>query len=127
MNPAIDPMMSGVATPTPAPPPAAAPVPPGVSVPGQTPMPMMAEGGMAAPPKGGSWNQFFRQISWVEAGFMILGTAALLFLIRYYRYRLYADKESAKKMQAEMDDLNAKVTSIETKMKPQAKKPVSFK
>lgn len=124
MTPVIDPMMTGVAT---APPSNSPTVPPGVSIPGQTPLPVMADGGMATPPKGGSWNQFFRQISWVEAGFMILGTAALLFLIRYYRYRLYADKESAKKLQAELDDLNAKVTSIETKMKPSAKKQVPFK
>ncbi len=79
----------------------------------------------ASAPAGG-WQQFFKQVGWVEVGFTILGTAALLFLIRYYRYRLYAEKESAKKMQSEMDDLTAKVAKIETRMKQPVKKRTGF-
>ena len=96
---------------------------PNVAMPPQQPIVM----NNPTPVDNNGWQQFFRQVSWVEVGFLILSTAAFLFLIRYYRYRLYADKNSSKKMQMEVDDLTAKVSGIETKLKQSAKKQTSFR
>jgi hypothetical protein len=91
------------------------PQPPPVQPPVATPTPMMENGGQTNTP----WGQYVRKLNWVEVGFMILGTAAFLYMIRYYKYRLYTDRDSVKNLERRCDELKAEMAKMKTPPKRQ--------
>lgn len=99
----------------------AAPQPPQPPMPPMQPVaPVMQDGGMMQPVNNNGWSGFFRTLNWVEIGFMTLGTAAFFTMIYYYKHTLNKGKESARKMQIEIDELSAKVKKLEQpKKQPQ--------
>lgn len=78
---------------------------------------MMENGGSTSTP----WGAYVRKLNLVEVGFMILGTAAFLYMIRYYKYRLYADRESIKNLERRCDELKAEQAKMKTPPKKQTR------
>jgi FtsZ-binding cell division protein ZapB len=53
---------------------------------------------------------------------MILGTAAFLYMIKYYRYRMNVERDTIQKLQLRADELSAEVTSLKSqKQKTQSR------
>lgn len=99
-------------TPVPQPPMPPAPAPAATPTPMPTPM---SDGGVAAQ---NSWKSFFSAANWVEIGFMALGVTAFMFMVKYYRHKLNADREMNKKLQLQIDDIQAQMAAMKTKKKP---------
>jgi hypothetical protein len=55
-----------------------------------------------------------KSFNWIEIGFGILGTAALLALIQYYRYGLNQQKAFQTEMQNKIDDLEIKYSDLKS-------------
>lgn len=99
-------MEAVVSTPTPTPP-AAPPMPAVESTPAAPPVnnamyepaPIMQEGGKVS--SGG----FFQSLNWLEVGFGILGVAALLYAIQYYRFKIREDKMVNNQLQRQIDEV----------------------
>lgn len=81
--------------------------------PGQPPM--YQQGGMLAA---------LKTINWVEFGFMVLGTLAILQIGHYYRHKLIKDKADNKAMQKQIDELENKI--LASKNNASSKKGVDF-
>jgi hypothetical protein len=90
------------------------PQPPVQTPPTPTATPTTMENGGATP-----WGQYVRKLNWVEVGFMILGTAAFLYMIRYYKYRLYTDRDSIKNLERRCDELKVEQAKMKTPPKKQ--------
>jgi len=90
----------------------AIPQPP-VQAPATTTPQVMENGGTA----NTAWGDYVRKLNRVEVGFMILGTAAFLYMIRYYKYRLYTDRESVKNLERRCDELKADMAKMKTPKK----------
>lgn len=112
MTPNIAPDMSGVAVQPPQP-----PMPP--QTPQLTQNPIMENGGDTA---NSSWKSWAKTANWVEIGFMILGTAAFLYMIKYYRYRMNVERDTIQKLQLRADELSAEITGLKSqKQKTQSR------
>jgi hypothetical protein len=110
MNTNIATDMSGVQVQPPQPP---MPTP----TPQVTQNPIMENGGETS-----SWKSWSKSANWVEIGFMILGTAAFLYMIKYYRYRMNVERDTIQKLQLRADELSAEVTSLKSqKQKTQSR------
>lgn len=70
--------------------------------------PIMQDGGSVS--SGG----FLKSINWLEVGFGILGVAALLYAIQYYRFKLREDKMVNNEMQRQIDEVKM---NVQTAMK----------
>lgn len=102
--------MTDIGTPAPQPPqPPMPPVQPLV----QNPAPTMAEGGTT----DSSWKSWSKSANWVEIGFMILGTAAFLYMVRYYKYRMNTEREQIQKLQLKTDEMTAEIAGLKTPKK----------
>ena len=64
-----------------------------------------------------SWKGWAKSANWVEIGFMILGTAAFLFMVRYYRYRMNTEREQIQKLQLKTDEMTAEIAGLKTPKK----------
>ena len=112
MNPNIATDMSGVQVQPPQPP---MPTP----TPQLTQNPIMEDGGATS---NSSWKSWSKSANWVEIGFMILGTAAFLYMIKYYRYRMNVERDTLQKLQLRADELSAEITGLKSqKQKPQSR------
>jgi len=78
--------------------------------------PVMENGGATS----GTWKEWAKKTNWVEVGFMTLGAAAFLFLIRYYRQRMYMEKEAIKKLQLKQDEIASEMAGLKSTMKKSA-------
>lgn len=99
-------MNVGVATPQPPMPPVA-----------QNPAPSLETGGAT----DDSWKGWAKSANWVEIGFMVLGTAAFLFMIRYYKYRMNTEREQIQKLQLKTDEMTAEIAGLKTPKKSQSR------
>lgn len=69
-----------------------------------------------------SWKGWSKSANWVEIGFMIVGVAAFLYMIKYYRYRMNIERDTLQKVQLRTDELAAEITGLKTpKQKPQSR------
>jgi hypothetical protein len=111
MNPNIATDMSGVQVQPPQP-----PMPP-TPAPALVQNPVMENGG-----ETNSWKSWSKSANWVEIGFMILGTAAFLYMIKYYRYRMNVERDTIQKLQLRADELSAEITGLKSqKQKTQSR------
>lgn len=92
-----------ISTPPSTPPPAPMPPPP------TTPMGTGDEGNGDETLMG-----TLKSLNWIEIGFGILGTAALLALIQYYRYSLNQQKAFQIEVQNKIDDLEIKYSDLKS-------------
>jgi hypothetical protein len=104
-----------VATPTPTP--NVAPPTPMVANPTPTvdasPMPMSNGGSI-----GSSNSSFFKNINILEVMFLATGLAAMLYVIRYYRFKLKEDKMINNELQKQIDELKLNMqTNLKSKYK----------
>jgi hypothetical protein len=107
----MTPDMSGVQVQAPQPP--QPPIAPQV-----TQAPVMENGGTT----NSSWKAWSKSANWVEIGFMILGTAAFLYMIKYYRYRMNVERDTLQKVQLRTDELSAEITGLKSqKQKTQSR------
>ncbi len=98
----------------------AIPQPPPVQAP-PTPTPQLMENGGTTTTENTSWGAYVKKLNWVEVGFMVLGTAAFLYMIKYYKYRLYADRESVKNLERKCDEIKADIAKMKTPKKQQTR------
>lgn len=103
--------MSGVVAQPPQP-----PMPPVTQTPPMS-APMMADGGQMDT----SWKAWSKSANWVEIGFMILGTAAFLYMVRYYKYRMNTEREQIQKLQLKADEMTAEIAGLKTPKKGQSR------
>lgn len=68
--------------------------------------PIMADGGSVS-----SGGGFFKSLNWLEVGFGILGVAALLYAIQYYRFKVKEDKMVNNELQRQMDEIKMNLQS----------------
>jgi len=85
---------------------APAPVQP-VSAPATSPMPIMADGGQTS----SSDSSFFKNINWLQVGFMILGSAALLQVIFAYKIQMQKTKLENERLGKQIDEVKMNVQS----------------
>ncbi len=85
---------------------AAAPM---VAQPIPAPNPAFADGGAVAPAAG-----FWKNLNWIEVGFMIFGSTALYFTINYYRQNAIAKRKEIAELQREVDEVKM---NVQTNMK----------
>jgi len=79
--------------------------------------PVMENGG-----ETNSWKSWSKSANWVEIGFMILGTAAFLYMIKYYRYRMNVERDTIQKLQLRQDEMSAEITGLKSqKQKTQSR------
>lgn len=64
-----------------------------------------------------SWKGWAKSANWVEIGFMVLGTAAFLFMVRYYKYRMNTEREQIQKLQLKTDEMTAEIAGLKTPKK----------
>lgn len=83
----------------PAAPPVSAAAPPAAT--GHTTQTMASGGGISS----GSWNDFLKSVNPIEVGFMVLGAAALMFIIHYYRQKAILEKNQVPEFQRQLDEL----------------------
>lgn len=76
---------------------------PPMQMPGQPPM--YQQGGIVAA---------LKSINWVEFGFLVLGTIAIMQIGYYYRYKLIKDKADNKAMQKQIDELENKIAGLKS-------------
>lgn len=79
----------------------------------QNTAPTMAEGGTT----DSSWKSWSKSANWVEIGFMIIGTAAFLYMVRYYKYRMNTEREQIQKLQLKTDEMTAEIAGLKTPKK----------
>ena len=79
--------------------------------------PMMETGGATET----SWKDWAKSANWVEIGFMVLGTAAFLFMVRYYKYRMNTEREQIQKLQLKTDEMTAEIAGLKTPKKSQSR------
>jgi hypothetical protein len=84
-----------------APPPVAAPTTNMVST------PVMESGGQTS----SSDASFFKSINWLEVGFMILGSAALLYTIYYYKVQMEKTKLANNRLSKQIDEVKMNLQS----------------
>ena len=93
--------------------PAPAPMP----APTPAPVVMPATPTYAAPtstaPANGTWD-FVKSVNWIEVTFMFLAATALMYTIKYYRFKLKEDKTANKDIQRRIDKVEAKTIQLET-------------
>jgi len=87
-----------------------APTPIPVNTPASTPTPIMANGGETS----NSDASFFKSINWLQVGFMILGSAALLYVIYYYKIHM-------EKVKLENDRLGKQIDEVKMNLQSQMK------
>jgi len=68
-----------------------------------------------------SWRGWAKSANWVEIGFMVLGTAAFLFMVRYYKYRMNTEREQIQKLQLKTDEMTAEIAGLKTPKKSQSR------
>ena len=68
-----------------------------------------------------SWKGWAKSANWVEIGFMVLGTAAFLFMVRYYKYRMNTEREQIQKLQLKTDEMTAEIAGLKTPKKSQSR------
>ena len=68
-----------------------------------------------------SWKGWAKSANWVEIGFMVLGTAAFLFMIRYYKHRMNTEREQIQKLQLRTDEMTAEIAGLKTPKKSQSR------
>lgn len=108
-QPNIAPDTSGVVVQPPQPP----------AVPQVTQAPIMEGGGDTV---DSSWKTWSKGANWVEIGFMIVGVAAFLYMIKYYRYRMNVERDTLQKLQLRADELSAEITGLKSqKQKTQSR------
>lgn len=73
------------------------------------PTPNVMESGGQTSSSSGS---FFSNINWVEVGFMILGTTALLYTIFYYKVELKKNKLINNRLNKQVDELKMNLQSL---------------
>jgi len=101
--------MSGVAIQPPQPP----------AMPQVTQSPIMENGGDVS---NSSWKEWSKGANWVEIGFMVVGVAAFLYMIKYYRYRMNVERDTIQKLQLRADELSAEITGLKSqKQKTQSR------
>lgn len=83
--------------------------------------PVMENGGQT------TWKDWAKKTNWVEVGFMTLGVATFFFLIKYYRHRLYAEKEAIQKLQLKQDEIASEMAGLKSKMKKTASSGTSIR
>lgn len=76
------------------------------------PAQMMADGGVVG---------FFKSLNWVEVGFMILGSAALISTMYYYKVQLNRNKLINERLQKQIDEVKM---NVQTSMKKNYKEIV---
>lgn len=81
-------------------------------------------GAMETPNK--TWGQYVKTANWVEIGFLILGTAAFLYMIKYYRYRMYTEREDLKKIHLTNDEMKADLIGIKSTIQKARKSRSGF-
>jgi len=82
--------------------------------------PIMENGGQTAT-TGGSISDFFKNINWLEVGFMMLGSAALIYTIYYYRVEMNKNKLANNRTAKQIDELKM---NLQTQMKGKYKEIV---
>ncbi len=60
---------------------------------------------------GGVW---YKEINWLEMGFMFLGGLALWYTIGYYRYKMKEDKTAYTDVHRRLDGVEQKITEATT-------------
>lgn len=83
-----------------------------------TAAPIMANGGETTSSSGRS---FFKNINWIEFGFMVLGTTALLYTIHYYKVQTEKNKLLNQRTAKQIDELKM---NLQTAMKGKYKELV---
>jgi hypothetical protein len=63
-------------------------------------------------PQGQSVTEILKGLNWVEIGFGVLGSAALFYMIYYYRYNINTNKTLVSDMQNKIDELTIKVSDL---------------
>jgi hypothetical protein len=63
-------------------------------------------------PQGQSVTEILKSLNWVEIGFGVLGSAALFYMIYYYRYNINTNKTLVSDMQNKIDELTIKVSDL---------------
>jgi len=82
-----------------------------IAVVGTTPTPpIMENGGQTS----SSDTSFFKNINWVEVGFMILGSAALLYTIFYYKVQMQKTQLENSRLSKQIDEVKM---NVQTQMK----------
>ena len=85
---------------------APAPVPQAEAGASPTATPIMANGGETS-----SGTSFFKSINWLEFGFMVLGTTALLYTINYYKVQMEKTKLLNQRTARQIDELKMNLQS----------------
>lgn len=76
------------------------------------PMATMANGGQTG--SGNSVTEFFKSLNLMEVGLSILGVAALIYTIHYYKFKLKEDKMINNDLQKQIDEIKM---NVQTAMK----------
>jgi hypothetical protein len=87
------------------------------STPPPTPMPQAPTTQMGTGDEGSGDDTLMgtlKSFNWIEIGFGILGTAALLAIIQYYRYSLNQQKAFQLEVQNKIDDLEIKYSDLKS-------------
>lgn len=87
------------------------------STPPPTPMPQAPTTQMGTGDEGSGDDTLMgtlKSFNWIEIGFGILGTAALLAIIQYYRYSINQQKAFQVEMQNKIDDLEIKYSDLKS-------------
>lgn len=85
---------------------APAPTPQMEGVAAPTATPIMENGGQTS-----SGSSFFKSINWLEFGFMVLGTTALLYTINYYKVQMEKTKLLNQRTARQLDELKMNLQS----------------
>lgn len=70
------------------------------------PTPIMANGGETS-----TGTSFFKSINWLEFGFMVLGTTALLYTIHYYKVQVEKTKLLNQRTAKQIDEIKMNLQS----------------
>jgi hypothetical protein len=70
-----------------------------------------------------SLKDILKSLNWVEVGFGVLGSAALYYMIYYYKYNINTNKIVVSEMQNKIDELTIKVSDISSVLNEKESSP----
>lgn len=98
------------------------PMPPIQATPMVSQNPILENGGAT----NTNWKSWAKAQNWVEIGFLILGTAAFFYMIKYYKYRMNVERDALQKMQLKTDELTAEMAGLKTALSRKQSRRGSF-
>lgn len=76
---------------------------------GATATPIMENGGQTS--SGDGWGSFLKNTNWLQVGFMILGSYALLTVVRYYQIESQKNRLANNRLRKDIDEVKMNLQS----------------